>query len=140
MFAVGAGVGLFARGERPSVHEEVETANGGVARRIVSVSEFGLGWEIAFELNPIEMLNIFLRVGIDEGVKFAVGDAVKDKAVGTNVFGGFWEVDLDVRVVRGGDGGSGDLAVRGGLGWQREWEKEKGDEEKGFAHRVGSED
>jgi len=139
VFAVGAGVGLFAGGAGPGVYKEVEAADDGVARRIIGVGEVGLRWEIAFELNPIEMLDAVLRVGFDEGVEFAVGNAVENKACGADVLGGFGEMDLDARVMRGGDGGSGDLAVWSGLGWHGEWEKEKNNEAR-FAHSVVSED
>jgi len=93
-----------------------------VARGIVSVGKVGLGRQVTLKLDPVQALDIFLGVGFDEGVKFAIGDAVKDEAVGADVLGGFGEMNLYVGVVCGRDGGAGDLTVGSGLGSECQWE------------------
>ena len=43
--------------------------------------EVGLAREIAFELYPVETLDIFLRIGIEERVQFAIGDVIEIPAI-----------------------------------------------------------
>jgi hypothetical protein len=50
--------------------------------------QVGLVWEIPFELNPIQALHVFVGVGFDEGVEFAIGNVVEDEAIGANVVDG----------------------------------------------------
>lgn len=41
----------------------------------------GFGGGVGFELNPVEMLDAILGVGIDEGVEVAVVEAQEDEVV-----------------------------------------------------------
>src|SRR5262249_43596047 len=100
-----------AVGAWPSVHEKVEATNRSVARRIIRVREFRLRGEIALELNPVEALHVFVGVGFDEGVEFAICDVVKDKAVGADILCGYWQMDLNIGIVTGGYGRARDFTV-----------------------------
>ncbi len=53
----------------------------------------GLLGKIAFELYPVELLHLFLLVGVNEGVQFAIGDAVEHPSVCTQVPRGLRQLD-----------------------------------------------
>ena len=101
---VGAWGGGFGVGAEPGVDVEVEVGDGGVTGRSVLVVGVGLGRGIGFELDPVEMLDAVLGVGIDEGVEIAIVEAEKDEVVFANVFGGGGELDLNGGIAIGGDG------------------------------------
>ena len=68
VFAVRAGIELFVVAANPGIDIEVHAADGGVRRRIVGVVQVGLARKIALELYPVELLNLLLLVGVNEGV------------------------------------------------------------------------
>ena len=69
----------------PGINIEVEAADRGVPRRVVLVRKIRLAGEISFELHSVETLDIFLRIGIDERVQFAIGDVVEIPAIRADV-------------------------------------------------------
>ena len=73
---VGARCGFLIFLADPGVDIKVEATNRGVSRRIILMMQVWLGWEIAFELHPIESLHVLLSVGLDERVQFAIGDII----------------------------------------------------------------
>ena len=75
MVEVGARGGGFGVCAEPGVDVEVEVGDGGVTGGIVLVVGVGFGGGVGFELNPVEMLDAILGVGIDEGVEVAVVEA-----------------------------------------------------------------
>ena len=84
----------------------------GVAWRIVPMRQVRLGRNVAFELNPVEALNILIRVGVDEGVQLAVRDVVKDPAIGANVLNRFRQLDTYFGIVLRSDDIPSHLACR----------------------------
>src|SRR4030095_12133569 len=104
MLAVGAGTSFVARRARPGVHVEIEAADSGVAGRVISVREVRFGGEISFELDPIKTVDVAGSVGFNKSVKFADSNVIENPAVGADIFGGFRQVYLHIRVVRGRDG------------------------------------
>lgn len=73
---------------------KVQAANGGVCRRIVLVVQVRLARKIALELYPVELLNLFLFVGLDEAVQLAISDTVEDPSVSAQVARGLRQLDL----------------------------------------------
>jgi len=53
----------------------------------------GLVGQVAFKLYPVEPLNAFLRICIDEGMQFAIRHAVEHPAVRANVLRGVRHTD-----------------------------------------------
>jgi hypothetical protein len=72
---------------RPGIQVEVEAADGGVARGVISVREFRFGGEITFKLDPVQAADIPGGVGFDESVEFAISDVIENPAVGTDISG-----------------------------------------------------
>ena len=85
VLAVGALLYLLGFRTSPGINIEVEAADRGVPRRVVLVRKVGLAREIAFELHSVKTLNIFLRIGIDERVQFAIGDVVEIPAIRADI-------------------------------------------------------
>ena len=59
VLAVGALLCLLVFRTNPGINIEVEAADRSVPRRVVLLREVGLAREIAFELYPVETLDIF---------------------------------------------------------------------------------
>jgi hypothetical protein len=69
------------------------------------------GGEVAFELNPVELLHVLLGVSVDEGVKLAICHAIEDPAVASDVHGRVEKLDSGGGIACGGDGISVDPAL-----------------------------
>ena len=88
----------------PGINIEVEAADRAVPRRVVLVREVGLAREIAFKLHPVETLDIFLRIGIDERVQFAIGDVVEIPAIRADILRRPRKLNAHVWIARRKDG------------------------------------
>ena len=117
MVEVGAWGGGFGVCAKPGVDVEVQTGDGGVAGGIVLVVGVGFGWRVGFELDPVEILDAILGIGIDEGVEIAVVEAEEDEVVFADVFGGGRELNLDGGIAVGDDCVVLDGAMRNGSLW-----------------------
>ena len=76
--------------------------------------EVGLAGEIAFELHPVQTLDILLRVRINERVQFAISDVVQIPAIRTHVLGRERKLHAHVWIARRINGISFDLTFRSG--------------------------
>jgi hypothetical protein len=104
VLAVGALLCLLVFRTNPGINIEVEAADRGVPKRVVLVREIGLARELAFELPPVETLNILLWVGIDERVQFAIGDVVEILAIRADLLRRLRKLNAHVWIARRKDG------------------------------------
>src|SRR2546429_7698341 len=101
---------LFYRGvvrADPGVHIEIQAADLRVAQRIVFVFQLWLCRKVALKLYPIEPLNIFPAICLDEGVQLTICYPIERPSVRANVLHWFRHPDPDGGLTIGGD----DIAV-----------------------------
>ena len=65
--------------------------------------QVGLGWQVAFELDPIKPIDLSLIVGLDERVQFTIRNPIKHPAIGADVLPRPRQLDPHLRIALGGD-------------------------------------
>ncbi len=69
--------------------------------RVVGVGKVGLGRKVAFELDPVQALDVLVGIRLDEDVQLAIGDAQQDEAIGAGVLRGFRNLNAYLGIARG---------------------------------------
>lgn len=96
-------------------------------RRIIRVFQLWSCRQVAFKLYPVEPLNAFLRICIDEGMQFAIRHAVEHPAVRANVLRGVRHTDSYRGIAFRSDHVAFHLALRTGcLGWEESTKENDG--------------